>query len=78
MRVRNATSPQDQAFVRWISSLSFTPELCGQIELPDYISRTQDVIDLIRKIYPPEILARPVTDQTTFKGRRFPGSVTDV
>ncbi|KAF4637609.1 hypothetical protein G7Y89_g486 [Cudoniella acicularis] len=69
MRVRNATSPQDQAFIQWISSLSFTPELCGPIELPAYISQTQDVLDLIRKIYPPEILSRSVTDPTTFKGR---------
>lgn len=69
MRVRNATSPRDRAFVEWIGSLSYTPELCGQIELPDYLSQTQDVLDLICKIYPPEILLRPVTDQTTFKGR---------
>ena len=69
MRVRNATNPRDQAFIEWIGSLSFTPELCGQIDLPDYLSRTQDIRELIHRIYPPEILFRPVTDHTTFKGR---------
>ena len=69
MRVRNTTNPQDQAFVQWISILSYTPELYGSVTLPDYISRTHSVLCLIRNIYPPEILQRPVTDLTTFKGR---------
>jgi hypothetical protein len=69
MRVRDATSPQDQAFVEWIGNLSYSSELCGQIELPAYLSQTQDVLNLIRKIYPDNVLSRPVTDQSTFKGR---------
>jgi hypothetical protein len=69
MRVRTATRPQDQAFVQWIEQLSFMPELWGQIELPEYISQTQDVLSLIHQIYPLGVLSRPVMDQTAFKGR---------
>ena len=69
MRVSDTTNPQDQSFVEWIGSLSYTPEFCGQVELPEYLSRTQDLLDLIRQIYSPEILSQSITDLDTFKDR---------
>lgn len=69
MRVRNTTNPQDQAFVQWISSLSYTPELNGPIKPPPYLSQAPDILDLIQKIYPAEILLRSPADRHVFRGR---------
>ena len=69
MRVSNATNPQDQAFVQWISRLSFTPELIGPVTVPSYIKQVHCPSELINTIYPRDVLHRSLTDSTIFQGR---------
>jgi len=69
MRVSNATDPQDRAFVHWIGSLSYTPDLIGPVTIPHFIQKTDSVPGLISTVYPPEILQRSLTDPTIFQGR---------
>ena len=69
MRVRNATTLEDRSFVDWISNLSYTPELNGPIELPEYIGRTTSTLDLIRKVYPQDQMARSEENPSFFKER---------
>jgi len=69
MRVFNATSPQDRAFVQWISSLSYTPERIGSVEIPDYVQKLHCRDELIRTVYPREILQHSLTDPKIFQGR---------
>jgi PIF1-like helicase/Helitron helicase-like domain at N-terminus len=69
MRVYNAHSPQDQAFVRWISALSYTPALNGSISIPPYVSRAPDINYLIDSVYPRALLQTAVRDMSVFQGR---------
>jgi len=52
MRVRTADD-DNRRFVEWQRSLSYKKEMDGIIELPDYISQTEDIQRLYNEISPP-------------------------
>ena len=66
MRVRTADD-DNRRFVEWQRSLSYKKEMDGIIELPDYISQTEDIQRLYNEIFPPALLQRAASDFETFR-----------
>jgi len=58
MRVRE-TSFNNAEFAMWLSTLSYSPQLRGAIQLPPYIRHTADPEEFIRALYPQHLLAVP-------------------
>ena len=67
MRVHN--SPENAAFIDWISNLSYDSTLQGLIGLPSYISQPIDIGDLLNKVYPLPILQAVTRDSSIFQDR---------
>src|SRR5437667_11182272 len=66
MRARTADD-DNRRFVEWQRSLSYKKEMDGIIELPDYISQTEDIQRLYNEIFPPALLHRTASDSETFR-----------
>ena len=69
MRVRSDAT--NGPFIKWISDLPYSPEYYGpgKAALPEYVSKSDRLQDLLSSIYPPTLLERAKTDWTVFRSR---------
>ena len=67
MRVQPGT--RNKAFAEWIQSLSYTPVMYGQIDLPPFITTTTSVETFFQKVFPVPAMQRAHQDWTYFQSR---------
>jgi hypothetical protein len=67
MRVRG-TSSDDERFKTWLQDLSYNPHyINNKISFPHYIHQTNDIHELIDRVYSKEKLLLSSSDQTVFE-----------
>lgn len=67
MRVQ--PGPRNKAFAEWILSLSYTPVMYGQIDLPSFVTTTTSVETFFEKVFPLPAMQRAHQDWTYFQSR---------
>ena len=63
------TDPDLQAFASWLAVLSYTPALCGHIDLPQYVCWVFSEVELCEQVFPAVRMAQSGLHDKFFAGR---------